>query len=161
MPPHGTLQSVFQEIGFQAKRAWMGGAVAYSVGRTYHLLMRELTQVYGRYGLSASSFNLLMLLQYGTRPDEMTQQEIGKRLVVSASDMTGLIDRLERRGLVRRAPGRDRRMKLLRITPKGVGLLEEVRPHHVGAITKRCTVLGSAEAEQLVRSLAKLRRALA
>ena len=144
-------------MGFAPARVWLAGAVAYSVGRTYNLLIRKLVRVYGRYGLSAASFNLLMLLKHGMDPEAMTQQAIGNRLVVSPSDMTGLIDRLERKGLVRRTPGKDRRSKLLRITAKGSQLLEEVWPHHVDVITTLCRALEPQEAERLVRSLARLR----
>ena len=152
-----TIEPVFTEMGFPARRAWLEGAVAYSIGRTYNLLIRELVRGYARFGLSASSFNLLMLLKHGEDPERMTQQAIGKRLVVSPSDMTGLIDRLERRGLVRRMPGRDRRQKLLRITPQGAKLLDEVWPHHVETITKLCRVLTKGEAMVMVRALMKLR----
>ncbi|MBI4342025.1 MAG: MarR family transcriptional regulator [Candidatus Omnitrophica bacterium] len=158
MKPTAARQTIFQEMGFSPNRAWLGGAVAYSVARTYNLLMRRLAHLYARHGLTPSSFNLLMLLKHGVDPDEMTQRTIGERLVVSASDMTGLIDRLERRGLARRTPaGRDRRKKLLRITPQGSKLLEAVWPHHVEAITALCQVLSEDEAERLVTMMGKLR----
>ena len=151
-------QGIFREMGFPPSRTWLGGAVAYSVARTYNLLARQLAQLYVRHGLTPASFNLLMLLKHGSDPDEMTQRAIGERLVVSASDMTGLIDRLERRGLVRRQPaGQDRRKKLLRITASGAKLLEAVWPHHVDAIGRMCRVLSEDESERLVASMAKLR----
>ena len=157
-PTTAARQGIFREMGFPSSRTWLGGAVAYSVARTYNLLARELARLYGRHGLTPASFNLLMLLQHGTDPDAMTQRTIGQRLVVSASDMTGLIDRLERRGLVRRQPARhDRRKKLLRITPHGVKQLEAVWPHHVEAITRLCQVLSDEESERLVATMAKLR----
>ena len=87
----------------------------------------------------------------------MTQQEIGRRLVVSPSDMTGLIDRLEKRGLVRRMPGRDRREKLLRITAQGSKLLDQIWPHHTDEVERSCTGLTNGEAGQLVHLLGKLR----
>ena len=152
-----TIQAVFREMGFPSARAWLPGAVAYSVGRTYSLLIRELARVYGRHGLSAPSFNLLMLLRYGADPDRMTQQEVGKRLVVSASDMTGLIDRLEDKGLVRRTPGKDRRSKLLRITPKGATLVGNVWPHHAETVKRLCGGLSQRDAHALVRAAACLR----
>ena len=151
-------EAIFREMGFAPNRTWWGGAVAYSVARTYNLLARKLAQIYSRHGLTPASFNLLMLLQHGTDPDAMTQRTIGQRLVVSPSDMTGLIDRLERRGLVRRRPaGKDRRKKLLKITQGGTKLLDAVWPHHVEAITRLCQVLNETEAEQVVGAMAKLR----
>ena len=157
-PATAARQGIFREMGFPSSRVWLGGAVAYSVARTYNLLARQLAQLYARHGLTPASFNLLMLLKHGSDPDEMTQRMIGERLVVSASDMSGLIDRLERRGLVRRQPaGKDRRKKLLRITSQGAKRLETVWPHHVDAISRMCHVLNEEESEQLVASMAKLR----
>ena len=150
---------IFQEMGFAARDGRLAEAVVYSIARTYSLLVRRLAQLYATFGLSAASFNLLMLLKHGQDPATFTQQEIGSRLVVSPSDMTGLIDRLEKRQLVRRAPGRDRRSKLLRITPKGSKLLDEVWPHHTKLARMLAEILEAGEAEALVRSLAKLRQA--
>ena len=65
MARRNALHMIFQEMGFSVQRAWLGGAVAYSVARTYSLLVRELSRLYGRFGLSPSSFNLLMLLKIG------------------------------------------------------------------------------------------------
>ena len=154
-------QAIFREMGFPAQRAWQHGAVAYSIARTSSLLVRELSKVYKRAGLTAASFNLLMLLRHGADSAEMTQQAIGKRLVVSPSDMTGLIDRLERRGLVRRRPGRDRRMKLLQITGKGEQVLDAIWPAHLAAIRGCCEGLAAPDAKRLVRALATLREGLA
>ena len=148
-----TFESVFHEMGFPATRTSAAGAVVYSVARTYNLLVREIEQVYARYGLSPSSFNVLMLLRHGAEPDSLTQREIGSRLVVSASDMTGLIDRLERKGLVKRTPGRDRRSKLLKITPGGSKLLDEVWPRHDEAIKTLARSLTRRQARAIVEIL--------
>ena len=151
-------QEIFQEMGFPTTRTWLGGAVAYSVARTYNLLARQLAQIYARHELTAASFNVLMLLKHGADPDTMMQRAIGERLVVSPSDMTGLVDRLERRGLVRRTrSAEDRRQKLLRVTAKGEALIERVWPHHVQAITKLCRALDETECGQLIAAMSKLR----
>ena len=156
-----TQHAIFQEMGFEARSGRLPEAVLYSVARTASLLIRELSQVYQRFGLTPPSFNLLMLLKHGADPEAMTQQAIGKRLVVSASDMTGLIDRLEKKGLVQRLPGKDRRSKLLRITPKGAKLLDEVWPHHVEAVEHLVGPVAKREAHQLVQGLARLRASVA
>ena len=152
-----TPHAIFQEMGFKAHAGRLPEAVLYSVARTASLVVRELSSVYQRFGLTAASFNLLMLLKHGADPEAMTQQAIGKRLVVSPSDMTGLIDRLEKKGFVQRLPGKDRRSKLLRITAKGVKLLDEVWPHHVEAVERLVGPVGKRDAGQLVACLARLR----
>ncbi len=152
------LAGVFEEMGFDPKRGQLPeGAMIYALARTYNLVMRRLAAVYQRFGLSAASFNLLVLLQRGKDPDTFTQHAISERLVVSPSDMTGLIDRLERKGLVRRSAGKDRRTNLLRITPRGSALVDEAWPAHAQEIRRLCRGLRSDEATTLARVLARMR----
>ena len=148
---------MFEEMGFDSSRAQIPDAVVYAIARTFNLLSRELSTVYRRFSLSAPSFNLLMLLKHGKDAASFTQQEVGRRLVVSPSDMTGLIDRLEHKGLVRRNPGRDRRCHLLAITQKGSRMLDEVWPHHVEAIQLHVGSMTDGEAKVLLRVLAQIR----
>ena len=156
---HQAFDAIFHELGFPPAHGAFDGAVLYSIGRTYSLVVRQLEQVYARFGLSAPSFNLLMLLKHGVNPEACTQREIGERLVVSASDMTGLIDRLEKKSLVRRAAGKDRRCKLIRITPAGTKLLDELWPHHSAVVARVTKGLTKRRAEQLVRALTTMREA--
>ena len=151
--------AIFEELGFALKDIQLPeGAVVYALARTHHLVMQKLAKVYTRFGLSVISFNLLVLLQRGKEPGSFTQRTIGKRLVVSPSDMTGLIDRLEKRGLVRRIPGKDRRSKLLQITPKGSKLVDEVWPHHAVAIKRLADAFSAHEAQVMARTMARVRQ---
>lgn len=153
------VAEIFREIGFEAKQARLPEAgVVYALARTVSLVSRRLAGVYQRFGLSAPSFNLLMLLKHGRDPESFTQQAIGERLVVSASDMTGLIDRLERKGFVKRLPGKDRRSNLLHITSKGRALLDEVWPHHVEAIQRLTKQVRASESEVLLSALSRMRQ---
>lgn len=87
--------------------------------------LRELAEAeYARFGLTSSGYNVLRILRGS--PDGLPRGEIGQRLVNPSPDVTRLIDRLARRGLVRRQRGRtDRRLSLTRITPRGLALMEE------------------------------------
>jgi DNA-binding MarR family transcriptional regulator len=75
-------------------------------------------------GLSFSQAHALRLLD----PDEpMPMSALAERLFCDASNVTGIADRLEARGLVRRESlVGDRRVKALTITPKGMKLREQV-----------------------------------
>jgi len=67
--------------------------------------------------LSPAQCHVLHLLEPG-RPIPMGQ--LAETLACDASNVTGLVDRLESRGLVRRrASAEDRRVKVLDLTPKG------------------------------------------
>lgn len=70
-----------------------------------------------RMGIEASELAALEHLQ-GAGP--MTPGQLGRRLSMSPGAVTALVDRLERRGHVERAPNpEDRRSALLRITDRG------------------------------------------
>jgi len=69
------------------------------------------------FGLSPAQCHVLHLIEPG-RPVPMGQ--LAETLSCDASNVTGLIDRLETRGLIRRQPSaRDRRVKVLLLTPAG------------------------------------------
>lgn len=154
------LEAIFDEMGFDPKTIRLPEAdVIYALARTTNIVSRQLAKVYKRFGLSIASFNLLMLLKHGKAPDSFTQQALGRRLVVSPSDMTGLLDRLEKKGLVRRIPGKDRRSNLLQITPKGSKLLDDVWPHHVEVMTRLSRPITRADAARLAKALVRVREA--
>ncbi|MFO7898422.1 MAG: MarR family transcriptional regulator [Planctomycetota bacterium] len=109
--------------------------------------------------LTASQFNTLLVLR-AAGPDGLRMGEIGERLVVTKSNVTGLVDRLERDGLVRRGAHADRRATVVRLTKAGAGLLDRTIPSHVELISELTDCLTTAEKKQLVRLLSKLRREL-
>ena len=88
------------------------------------LLNRRAEAEYAKFGLTTSTYNVLRILRGS--PDGLARGEIGQRMVNPAPDVTRLIDRLARRGLVRRQRAtHDRRLSVTRITPKGVALVEQ------------------------------------
>jgi MarR family transcriptional regulator, organic hydroperoxide resistance regulator len=69
------------------------------------------------FDLSSTQCHVLHLIEPG-RP--MPMSRLADTLSCDASNVTGLVDRLESRGLVRRQPSpRDRRVKVLHLTPTG------------------------------------------
>jgi MarR family 2-MHQ and catechol resistance regulon transcriptional repressor len=87
----------------------------------------------------------------------MTQRELGRKVLTSAGNMTDVIDKLERRGLVSRtrAPS-DRRSVLVDLTPAGRTLIQSVFPGHAADIAAAMAGLDSAELCELGRLLRKL-----
>ncbi|MCM2369094.1 MarR family winged helix-turn-helix transcriptional regulator [Aporhodopirellula aestuarii] len=94
--------------------------------RTYDRLKTLEDDVFGRVGLSAQQYNALRLLQ-SIYPDAMPTLVLGSRLISRAPDMTRLLDRLERRELLNRErKPENRRVVEVRISKKGVTLLDEI-----------------------------------
>ncbi len=82
-----------------------------------------------RWELSPSQFNVLNLLR--DYPDGLSQIELSRQLIMHRSNVTGLVDRLERRGLVQRKDfATDRRAYRVVLTPQGAALLDEILPHY-------------------------------
>jgi DNA-binding MarR family transcriptional regulator len=85
-------------------------------------------QACAEFGITTSQYNVLRILR-GVHPEGHPRGEIGRRMVERAPDVTRLIDRLEKQGLVARdRTERDRRLSLSRITAAGLELLDRMEP---------------------------------
>src|SRR5437879_7547038 len=90
--------------------------------RTTDILSRGLIQVLKAEDLSATQYNVLRILRGA--PEGLPCGEIASRMITRDPDVTRLLDRLEKRGLIsRRRETKDRRTVLTRITPEGLKLL--------------------------------------
>ncbi len=109
--------------------------------------------------LTSSQLNALLVLR-AAGSEGLLMGEIGEKLVVTKSNVTGLVDRLERDGLVVRAEHRDRRATVVRLTEAGAELLERAAPRHAELLAELTGCLIGEEKQTLVRLLTKLRREL-
>ena len=90
--------------------------------RTTDMLSRPLAQVLKTEDVSATQYNVLRILRGA--PEGLTCGEVANRMITRDPDITRLLDRLEKRGLISRCrEAKDRRMVLTRITPEGLALL--------------------------------------
>jgi DNA-binding MarR family transcriptional regulator len=86
-------------------------------------LQRGFTEMLKAHDLSPSQYNVLRVLR-GAGPDGLACREVGDRLIRHDPDITRLLDRLEKRGLVERIRQRnDRRVVKTTVTRAGVVLL--------------------------------------
>ncbi len=89
----------------------------------------------------------------------MTQGEISIKVLKSGSNMTTVIDNLERDKLVRRERDmKDRRVIHVHLTEAGSGKVEAVLPGHVAALVDEFSVLSAKEQETLGELCKKLGR---
>jgi len=90
--------------------------------RTCDLLSRRPAQVLKAEDLSSTQYNVLRILRGA--PDGLPCGEIANRMITRDPDITRLLDRLEKRGLISRCrETKDRRMVMARITADGLKLL--------------------------------------
>ena len=92
---------------------------------TADVLSRNVEKLLRSAGVSPTQYNVLRILRGS--PQGLPCSEIGKRMINRDPDVTRLLDRLEKRGLVSRCrETKDRRLVLTRITPQGLTLLAEL-----------------------------------
>jgi len=119
-------------------------------------LRGKIEMVCNEQGITHSQFNVLRILK-GAQPDGYPRYDIISRMVEPAPDVTRLIDRLIRDGLVERYYSEeDRRLSCSRITKKGIALLNKANPkvdkfikEYSGMITKTEKTKLSAICEKL------------
>ena len=133
-----------------------------NLARTFGLLSCSMERFFKGYGLSSAGYNVLRILSGSKRDgdDRLPTLEIAQRLVSPVPDVTRLIDRLIRDGLVtRHRSDDDRRVVYVAITTKAQNLLRKIdKPlleHHkqaLGHMTK-------TDLKDLIRLLEKAREA--
>lgn len=126
-----------------------------AVMTTADAFLREGQRLFRPHGLTGAQYNVLNIL--AGEPAGISQRELGDRLVVDRSNVTGLLDRLEKAGWVRRGddPG-DRRAYRVLLTSAGRALWQEVHPLYlkvVAQVTRGLTAKQIADGLKILRQL--------
>ena len=125
-----------------------------SLQRTADLLARGAEEAVKRWGLSGAQYNVLRILR-GAGPDGLHCGEVGERMLTHDPDITRLLDRLEKRGLIVRArESKDRRVITVRIAPQGLRILAELDGPIAEFHRRQLRHLGKRRLELLMELLA-------
>ena len=90
--------------------------------RTTDILSRRVSQTLEKEELSGTQYNVLRVLRGA--PAGLSCGEIGNRMITRDPDITRLLDRLKKRGLISRSrETKDRRTVIVRMTPAGLDLV--------------------------------------
>jgi DNA-binding MarR family transcriptional regulator len=93
--------------------------------RTTEILSRPFAELMKNEDLSNTQYNVLRILRGAS--EGLPCGEIGSRMITRDPDITRLLDRLEKRGLISRCrDDKDRRMVLTQITQDGLKLLDRL-----------------------------------
>jgi len=123
--------------------------------RTADTLWNASRVFFDRWELSPSQFNVLNLLHYN--PAGLSQADLSRQLITHRSNLTGLVDRLEKRGLVaRREVAADRRAYSVVLTVAGTRLLREILPRYYEEATRVWDRLPARRAAELIADLRKV-----
>lgn len=128
----------------------------------YIKLMRASAAVNGRlfppllaaFGITPSQLAVLEALSH---LGPMRQCDLAAKVLISASNLTTVIDNLERDGLVeRQRDPADRRVSITALTPAGASRVAAFFPPHVARLTEAMSALSAAELTQLAQLCRKL-----
>lgn len=132
-------------------------------------VLRELARAYQAFeacsathirtlDLTPSQFDIVATLG---NTDGMNFKELGEKTLITKGTLTGVVDRLEDKGLVRRvASASDGRSQIVQLTRKGEVLFARVFPAHLEHMEQSFISFSQSDLETMEAELQRLRRAL-
>ncbi|EIJ41489.1 transcriptional regulator [Beggiatoa alba B18LD] len=129
-------------------------------------VMRELVFTYqainscaakhiAEFDLTPAQFDIIATLG---NTEGMTFKELGEKTLITKGTLTGVVDRLEQKGLVKRVAGTtDRRTLYAILTPEGVTVFEKVFPAHIAYLKQFFEKQSLPEQKVLIQHLRQLR----
>ncbi|WP_437488671.1 MarR family transcriptional regulator [Sorangium sp. So ce1014] len=108
------------------------------------------------FGLTGPQLTILKLLESF---QDLSLSTLSERIRAQNSTVTGIVDRMEREGLVRRERSKaDRRVVHLRLSEKGARLAREIQVEPMEIFRSALLSLSSTDLRDLLRILTKLQR---
>lgn len=121
-------------------------------------LQGEMSRLLAPFGVTPAQYNVLRILR-GSHPEPLPCAVVGERLLDRTPDVTRLLDRVQRAGLLERARSdHDRRVVEVRITPAGLERLAAIDPVMMAYYEGLSTRFSDDDARALSDLLDRLRR---
>lgn len=132
---------------------------ALSVNAAYHAQMGAMTRLSAALGVSRTTGrHALTRLLYFAEDHRLTQFEIASEMRVTSSNVTFLVDGLEKEGLVQRLPHpTDRRTVHVQLTPEGEAAASVLVPSMAGFMASMLAGFDEAEKRQFSELLERFR----
>ena len=151
--------SIFRELGIREGKDRLNEEVIYNIAKAYTVIDNVISGFLSKYDLSPAKFNILLMVKHVGLNKGISQNEISKLLLVTTSNITRMIDKLEIDKYVERVSQKgDRRVNLIKITKKGSELLDTIWPGYKSMIDKLIgPVLSDSERHQMNKALCKFK----
>lgn len=126
-----------------------------SVVRAYQAFEATSERHIRKLGLTGPQFDIIATLG---NTDGMTCREVGERTLITKGTLTGVLDRLEAKGLLtRRSSNEDRRSIRLKLTRKGQECFEHVFPAQLAYMDTYLSQLGEDERAAIEQGMSRFR----
>ena len=153
--------SLQEELKLKTPPATLAHEAFLNIYFTGACIKKQAARFLGTFGLSDAQFNLLMMLKHQGVGEGLGQVQLGEMLLVNRANVTGLVDRLEKAGLVRRDEDpEDRRANRVQLTTAGRELIDRVDPLYGQEMHRIMGVLNKIEIYEVIRSMEKIRAKL-
>lgn len=130
-----------EEIGYHLKRAYV---------HVVEIFLRELRE----FALRPGEFSAMCVLDENT---EVTAKKLSRTLNIAPPNLVGLLESLEKRGLIRRTPNlKDRRSQLLELTEAGRRTVRQAQKRALKAQDISVAALSTEERAQLMGLLRRI-----
>ncbi len=148
-----------QELGLRKDFTNLEHETLLSIYYTAGMLQKDAASVLRQYGLTDTQFNVLSLLRHQCGDEGgLTQVELSRMLLVNRGNVTGLVDRMERDGLVcRKAVANDRRYNLVALTEKGCALIDSADNAYMDGVLQATKGLSAERLRKVCDALQVLR----
>lgn len=136
--------------------------VLVTIIHTATCIKKEADKFLGGFDLTSVQFNVLMLLRHQCGSDGgLNQVRLSEMMLVNRANITTLIDRMEKGGLVKRTgKPNDRRHNIVQLTDKGSQFLDKVEPLYRAEIKNRLAAFSESKQKQLIDYLEEIRTAV-
>ncbi len=148
-----------QELGLKKQIAFTQHEALLNVYYTASCVKKKADQFFAPFSLTDVQFNLMMLVKYQSgKQGGLSQARLSTMMLVNRANITSLVDRMEKAGLVERTDSpTDRRYNIVKLTTKGRKLLDEVEPNYGKEIRRVMAALKDGEQKKLIAMLERVR----
>ncbi|MFH1857006.1 MAG: MarR family transcriptional regulator [Candidatus Omnitrophota bacterium] len=142
--------------GVDVEQSKNGEEIIYGAALIYNIINNKIFSYLKDYNLTPGKFNILVVVKHRGGEEGIKQVGISKHLIVTPSNMTKLIDKLEAEKFVTRfSLEGDRRVNVIKITKKGADLLDKVWNGYNAALGELLKGLNRAQKKTLSSLLLK------
>ncbi len=147
------------ELGLRKPVALLSHKALLNLYYTASRLRKKAGEFFQPFGMTDVQFNLMMLLKHQSGPEGgLSQAKLSKMMLVNRANITTLIDRMEKAGLVvRTLTPSDRRFNIIKLTSQGKKQLNQVEPLYIKEVKETMAALKEAEQKNMIMMLEKIR----
>jgi len=144
-----------EQFGIHMEEGKYHEAMTFTVALLFNVIHQKTGDYLKKYDLNPSKLNILMAIRYHGKKEGLRQVELSKHLLLTPSNMTKMIDKLQKEGLVNRVNlDGDRRVNIIKISKKAEALLDSLWGGFNALLMDMAKDMNKAEQKQLANLMA-------